>query len=68
MASLFSTILALFLQYFLFLLKLKVTKDKDSPYYCNTGCRVFKGGIQNFKDFWLKTTKPKATDGGKRHH
>ena len=22
--------------------------------YGNTGCGVFKGGIQNLKDFWLK--------------
>ena len=23
-------------------------------YYGNTGCGVFKGGIQNYKGFWLK--------------
>jgi hypothetical protein len=28
-------------------------------YYENTGCRVFKKGIQNLKDFCLKITLPK---------
>ena len=28
-------------------------KPNDHP-YGNTGCRVFKGGIQNQKGFWLK--------------
>ena len=31
------------------------TKTGKIPiYYANTGCGVFKGGIQNQKGFWLK--------------
>ena len=29
-------------------------------WYGNIGCRVFKGGIQNLKDFWLKINIPKG--------
>ena len=30
--------------------------------YCNTGCRVFKQGIQNWKDFCLKINILKGND------
>ena len=29
------------------------------PYYGNMGCRVFKQGVQNWKDFCLKINIPK---------
>ena len=33
-------------------------KYRYSKYYGNLGCRVFKGKIQNLKDFWLKINIP----------
>ena len=33
----------------------RVEKPVNSEMYGNTGCGVFKGGIQNWKEFWLKT-------------
>ena len=31
-------------------------------HYGNTGCRVFKQGVQNWKDFCLKINIPKGND------
>ena len=32
----------------------KTNAQPDNPWYGNPGCGVFKGGIQNYKGFWLK--------------
>ena len=45
------------LLYTLTLLSIAVNRpyaNFPSMYYGNTGCGVFKGGIQNWKVFWLK--------------
>ena len=36
----------------------KINQDIVFTTYGNTGCRVFKGGIQNWKYFWLKINIP----------
>jgi hypothetical protein len=45
----------------LLLLNKKILRTMSQPLkgintvcYCNNGCGVFKGGIQNLKAFWLK--------------
>ena len=40
--------------------KLISNQQEPSLHYGNTGCRVFKGGIQNWKDFGLKMNIPKG--------
>ena len=37
-----------------------VHSKKVHTHYGNTGCRVFKRGIQNWKDFCLKINIPKG--------
>ena len=36
------------------MLMLTMNVEMKGKYYGNTGCGVFKEGMQNWKDFWLK--------------
>ena len=40
-------------------LSVMATSTKNPLQYGNTGCGVFKGGIQNQKGFWAKINIPK---------